>query len=168
MPKLTIRNNTTKLTFKVELLGHCLFTLKPKRQFTYELEDLYVKCKVYRENGEVYFERGQLDTDSFVGITEFKVHVHFEDSTVERPFTDFMYLQVADVLKEVEVRNAKLGKKEQLSYKDSLCYTLRLHEIEEMLRYEQLCDIIMDLKGLTPEDVEDSKRVKVMIDLSQS
>ena len=22
-----------------------------------------------------------------------------------------------------------------------------------MLRYEQLCDIIMDLKGLTPEDI---------------
>ena len=64
-----------------------------------------------------------------------------------------MYLQVSDILQKVELRNLNLGKKKLLSYKDSLCYTLRLHEVDEMLRYEQLCDIIMDLKGLTPEDI---------------
>ena len=84
MPKLTIRNNTTKLIFKVKLIDHCEFTLRPKREFTYELDELYVKCKVYRENGDIYFERNQLDTDSFVGITEFKVHVPFAASKEQK------------------------------------------------------------------------------------
>ena len=114
MPKLTIRNNTTKLIFKVKLIDHCEFTLRPKREFTYELDELYVKCKVYRENGDIYFERNQLDTDSFVGITEFKVHVHFEESKEQRPFTEFMYLQVSDILQKVELRNLNLGKKKTI------------------------------------------------------
>ena len=153
MPKLTIRNNSTKLSFKVELIEMSLVELlKPEDAIVLNLDALYVKCKIYYENGDVYFERSHLDTDTSVVLSTSKAYVYFEVSRVERPFTEYMYIQVADVLK----KDPKFSK---LSYQDTLT-ALRTLEIEQILRYEQLRGIIMDLKGLTLEDLVDKKSIE--------
>jgi hypothetical protein len=140
--------NNSKLVFVIGVAG-VEMTLLPGESYHFVLPDLYTTVLV-KQNGTIILDRQKVDTDVFIGLTDRpNACIDFQPTTMERPPTDAMIMEVAAQLQKCESYNRSLGNQIHLTPNEALCYTRYLYE-QKGMRLEQLLDAIEYIKGVRP------------------